>query len=201
MRLGFLASHNGSNMQAIIDACQSGKIPADPVVVISNNRDSGALQRAANGGIPFHHLSSVTHPDPDTLDRAIADTLKEHGVELVLLCGYMKRLGPQTLKSYAGFILNIHPSLLPRFGGQGLFGIRVHQQVLAAGEAVTGATVHLVDAEYDTGPVLAQVTVPIMPDDTAETLQARVLPHEHQLYCETIRRIVIGELILPVAGR
>lgn len=197
MRLGFLASHSGSNMQAIIDACRSGQILAQPSVVISNNGDSGALQRAAREGIPYRHLSSSTHPNAESLDRAIVTTLKEYAVDLVLLCGYMKRLGPETLGSFAGLILNIHPSLLPRFGGQGLFGIRVHEQVLAAGEKMTGATVHLVDAEYDTGPVLAQISVPVMPGDTPQTLQARVLPFEHRLYCETLQKIVTGSLKLP----
>mgnify|MGYP006286431109 CR=1 FL=1 len=197
MRLGFLASHNGSNMQAIIDACRSGKIPASPVVVISNNRGSGALERATRAGIPAYHLSATTHPAPELLDQAIADTLTGHQVDLVLLCGYMKRLGSETLTRFAGSILNIHPSLLPDFGGQGLYGIHVHEQVLAAGANTTGASVHLVDGEYDTGPVLARISVPVMVGDTPETLQARVLPFEHQLYCDTLTRIASGELHLP----
>ncbi|MGI9213666.1 MAG: phosphoribosylglycinamide formyltransferase [Methylococcaceae bacterium] len=194
MRLGFLASHNGSNMQAIIDACRSGEIAATPVVVISNNRHSGALERAVREEIPYRHLSSATHPDPLALDLAIADTFTEHKVELVLLCGYMKRLGSISLQRFAGRILNIHPSLLPRFGGAGAYGIHVHEQVLAAGETVTGATVHRVDAEYDTGEILAQVTVEVLPEDTPARLQARVLPFEHRLYCDTVRKIAAGLL-------
>lgn len=196
MRLGFLASHNGSNMQAIIDACRSGAITAQPAVIISNNRQSGALQRAEREGIPHHHLSGTTHPDPVMLDQAIATALKTHHVDLVLLCGYMKRLGPITLQRFAGRILNIHPSLLPRFGGSGAFGIHVHEQVLAAGETLTGATVHLVDGDYDTGKILAQVTVPVMSDDTPQSLQARVLPFEHQLYCDTLQQITSGVIQL-----
>jgi len=199
MRLGFLASHNGSNMQAILDACRSGSILAQPVVIISNNRHSGALQRAEREGIPYQHLSGTTHPDPARLDQAIAAALETRGVDLVLLCGYMKRLGPFTLQRFAGTILNIHPSLLPRFGGAGAFGLHVHEQVLAAGETRTGATVHLVDADYDTGRILAQVTVPVMPDDTPQSLQARVLPFEHQLYCDTLRKIIAGVIRLDCA--
>lgn len=194
IRLGFLASHNGSNMQAIIDACRAGEINATPVVVISNNRHSGALERAMVEEIPYRHLSAATHPDPLALDLAIADTLTAHAVDWVLLCGYMKRLGSTTLERFAGRILNIHPSLLPRFGGAGAFGIHVHEQVLAAGETVTGATVHRVDADYDTGEILAQVRVEVLPDDTPARLQARVLPFEHRLYCETVRKIAAGLL-------
>ncbi len=197
MRLGFLASHGGTNMQAIIDACRADRIRAQPVMVISNNRNSGALERAIREDIPFRHLSSTTHPDPALLDQAIAQTLEMQGVDLVLLCGYMKRLGPVTLQRFAGSILNIHPSLLPRFGGVGAFGIHVHEQVLAAGETLTGATVHLVDDEYDTGRILAQVTVPVLPGDTPESLQARVLPFEYQLYCDTIQKVVSGLIQLP----
>jgi phosphoribosylglycinamide formyltransferase-1 len=197
MRLGFLASHNGSNMQALIDACKNGTLRATPAVVISNNGESGALRRAEAEGIPHYHLSSATHGDPEALDQAILDALLRHGTEVVALCGYMKKLGEKTLARFAGAILNIHPSLLPKFGGRGMYGIRVHEAVLAAGETETGATVHLVDAEYDTGPILAQIRVPVLPGDTPESLQARVLPFEHRLYRETLQRIAVEEIVLP----
>ena len=184
-------------MQAVIDACRTGEIRARPCVVISNNSRSGAIERARRASIPFAHLSSVMHPDPDKLDRAICDTLAKHEVDLVLLVGYMKRIGPQTLARYAGRILNIHPALLPSFGGQGMYGTRVHEAVLAAGEKVTGVTVHLVDAEYDHGPVVAQRRVPVMENDTAESLAHRVLEHEHSLLVDTVARIAAGEIVLP----
>jgi phosphoribosylglycinamide formyltransferase-1 len=195
-RLGFLASHGGSNVQAILDAIGAGRLRAEPRVVISNNSQSLALERARRAGVPALHLSSQTHPDPGDLDRAIAGALAAHGVELVILAGYMKKLGPRTLAAYPRRVLNIHPALLPKFGGQGMFGPRVHQAVLAAGERETGATVHLVDAEYDHGPTLAQARVPVLPGDTPESLQARVLEAEHALYAETLQRIALGEIDL-----
>ncbi|MFB3817052.1 MAG: phosphoribosylglycinamide formyltransferase [Candidatus Methylomirabilales bacterium] len=196
-RLGFLASHGGSNMQAIIDACKEGRLDARPCVAISNNSDSMALQRARREGLPAYHLSAVTHPDPAALDAEILRVLRAHGVDLVILAGYMRKLGPAVLQAYGGRILNIHPALLPRFGGQGMFGKRVHEAVLAAGETTTGVTVHLIDEHYDTGPILAQRRVPVLPTDTPDSLAERVLREEHRLYVETLQRICRGELPLP----
>ncbi|MCY4154278.1 MAG: phosphoribosylglycinamide formyltransferase [Gammaproteobacteria bacterium] len=196
MRLGFLASHNGSNMQAIIDACRAGRLAASPVVVISNNADSGALQRARNEGIPCYHLSGRTHPDPEDLDREIVDVLLKHDVNLTLLAGYMKKVGPVTLATFPGHVLNIHPGLLPDYGGPGMYGRRVHEAVLAAGARTTGATVHVVDAIYDNGPVLAVRETAVQKSDTVETLARRVLALEHALYTETISRIICGEIRL-----
>ncbi len=197
MNLGFLASHNGSNMQAVIDACRSGRLAATPAVVISNNRDSGALERARNERIPRFHLSGSTHPHPEDLDREIVDVLLEHDVNLVLLAGYMKKIGPVTLATFPGHILNIHPGLLPEYGGQGMYGRRVHEAVLAAGAATSGATVHVVDAIYDNGPALAQRKVAVEKSDTVDTLARRVLAVEHELYVETIDGIIRGEIRLP----
>jgi len=195
-RLGFLASHGGSNMQAIVDACTAGRIPAVPAVVISNNSESQALQRARRERIPAYHLSSHTHPDPAALDREIRRVLGDHGVTLLVLAGYMKLLGPATLAAYRGRILNIHPALLPKFGGLGMYGRRVHEAVLAAGEAVTGVTVHVVNEQYDRGPILAQRQVPVLRGDTVDALAARVLTEEHRLYAETIRKICEGDIRL-----
>ncbi|MBN1676666.1 MAG: phosphoribosylglycinamide formyltransferase [Kiritimatiellae bacterium] len=197
MNLGFLASHNGSNMQSIIDACKAGTLQAVPALVISNNSKSGALERARKESIPCAHISGATHGSAEGEDEAILDALQAHNVDVVVLAGYMKKLGPKTLAHYAGAILNIHPALLPKFGGEGMYGIRVHQAVLAAGEKESGPTVHVVDAEYDKGPILAQRRVPVLPDDTPETLAARVLEQEHRIYPETLQRIVTGEIRLP----
>ena len=197
MNLGFLASGRGSNMQAVIDACKSGQLAAEPRVVIGNNSGSGALARADQEGIPRYHLSGRTHPDPAQLDAAIIDVLLRHEVELVVLAGYMKRLGPQTLERYAGRIINIHPALLPKFGGPGMYGARVHQAVLAAGEKETGVTIHLVDAEYDTGPIVAQCRVQVLADDTVESLARRVLEREHSFLVETIAEIMAGKSTYP----
>ena len=200
LRLGLLASHGGSNLGAIVAACRERRIDAEPVVVIGNNSDAFALDRARRAGIPTQHLSSRTHPDPAALDAAIAEVLARYGVDLVALAGYMKRLGPRVLGRWRGRIINVHPSLLPKFGGQGMYGARVHEAVLAAGEAYTGVTIHLVTEEYDQGPALAQRRVAVQPGDTVETLTERVLREEHALYVETIGRIARGEIALPAEG-
>jgi phosphoribosylglycinamide formyltransferase-1 len=197
MRLGIFASHTGSNFQAILDACLSGQLAAEPAVLISNNSRSIAMQRAKQAQIPTYHLSSTTHTDESALDHAIVEALDRHNVELVTLAGYMKRLGPETLAAYRGRILNIHPSLLPRFGGQGMYGSRVHEAVIAANEKESGVTIHLVDGEYDTGPVVAQARIPVKPGDTAESLAKRILKREHSFYVETLHNIIVGQLTLP----
>ena len=196
LALGILASHGGSNLQAIIDSCRTGSVNAEVRVVISNNSRSLALTRARRAGIPTHHLSSTTHPDPDELDSAITDTLQHHGVEVVALAGYMRMLGRRTLCAYRNRILNVHPALLPSFGGRGMYGERVHSAVLAAGESVSGVTVHLVDQEYDHGPIVAQTLVAVLPGDTPDTLAARILEQEHILYPKTIHQIAIGQVDL-----
>lgn len=196
LRLGFLTSHGGSNMQSIIDACVSGDLEADPVVAISNNSGSEALARARAAGIPTLHLSGATHPDPGALDAVMADSLSSCKVDVVCLAGYMKKIGPKTLDRFQGRIINIHPSLLPKHGGPGMYGLRVHEAVLAAGEKVSGATVHLVDASYDTGPVLAQTEVDIRDCATAEEVAGRVLKAEHALYVQTLKQIAAGHIEL-----
>ncbi len=199
LHLGFLASHGGSNMQAIIDACKTGRLDAKPCVVISNNSDSMALQRAKNEGIPQYHISSVTHPG-SLEDEEIRRTMKRHKVDTVILAGYMKMLGPATQQAYRGRILNIHPALLPKFGGKGMYGKRVHEAVLAAGEKVTGVTIHVVDENYDAGPIIAQCQVPVLPGDTVDSLAERVLKHEHILYAETLQKIAEGRILLGAAA-
>jgi phosphoribosylglycinamide formyltransferase 1 len=197
MKIGFLASHNGSNMQAIVEACKSGALQAAPAVVISNNSDSGALARARQEGIPCFHLSAKTHPNPDDLDQAMLDVMLEYAVDIIVLAGYMKKLGPRVLARFAGRILNIHPALLPKFGGKGMYGIHVHEAVVAAGETESGVTIHLVDTEYDRGPIVAQARVPVEPTDTPEILAARVLRREHTFFAETLQKIVTGAIKLP----
>lgn len=197
MKIGFLASHYGSNMQAVITACKTDQLHATPCVVISNNSKSEALARAAREGIPSCHLSTTTHPSAEQLDQAIRQTLVAHQAELVLLAGYMRKLGPQTLAQYKGRIINIHPALLPKFGGAGMYGAHVHEAVLAAGETETGVTIHLVDEEYDHGAILAQSRVPVYQDDTVTLLAQRVLAREHSFLVETLQQIVAGTLCLP----
>ena len=188
-------------MQAIIDACSRGVLDAEVRVVISNNADSLALERARDQRIPVAHLSNRTHPDPEALDAAIARTLAHHGVDLVLLAGYMRKVGPITMARFPQRILNIHPALLPKFGGEGMYGRRVHEAVLASGDQTTGVTIHLIDEEYDRGPVVAQKEVPVLPGDTVETLAERVLEEEHKLYVETLVRVAEGDLDLNALVR
>jgi phosphoribosylglycinamide formyltransferase-1 len=198
LRIGVLASHEGTTLQAIIDACGQGRIDGRVVVVavISNNSRSGALRRAAAAGIETVHLSSATHPGGDSLDAAICDALERARADVVFLAGYMKRLGPRTLAAFPARILNTHPALLPKFGGQGMFGDRVHEAVLAGGESESGASVHLVDAEYDTGAVVRQERIRVLPGDTVESLKARVQACEREAVVKTLAAIASGELVL-----
>jgi len=197
MKLGFLVSYHGSNMRCIIDACKSDSLLAEPAVIISNNGDSDALNRAAAEDIPGYHLSAVSFHEPEILDQKIADTLKKHNVDLVILAGYMKKIGPITLGEYEGRILNIHPALLPKYGGQGMYGKNVHEAVIASGDKETGVTIHVVDDKYDHGPILAQCTVPVIHGETADSLAERVLVTEHKFYVDTLKKILSGEITLP----
>lgn len=198
LKLSILASHGGSNMQAIIDRIGEGRLDARIVLVISNNPGSGAVERARKAGLPCQVLNGKTHPDPDSRDVATLDALVDAGTELVCLAGYMKRIGPRTLAAFKGRMINIHPSLLPRFGGAGMYGIRPHEAVLAAGETETGATVHVVTERYDEGPIIGQRRVRVAPGDSPQSLQNRVLAVEHQLYSDTIAEIIAEKHRLPI---
>ena len=197
LTLGMLSSHRGSNTRAVVEACQSGQLAATPGIIISNNPKAGVLQLAADKGVPARRIGGKALSDPQVRDQAMLSALKEHGVDLVLLLGYMRLLGPRTIDAYRGRILNIHPALLPKYGGQGMYGMAVHEAVLAAGEAQTGVTIHLVDEQYDHGAILAQTTVPVLEGDDATRLAARVLAREHSFLVETLQAIVRGELELP----
>ena len=188
-KIGFLSSHDGSNMQAIIDACREGKLAMQPVVIISNNAASNTLRRAKKEKIPAYHLSKKTHPDPQELDIVIRDTLINHQVDLVVLAGYVKKVATQTIKSFKNRILNIHPALLPKYGGQNMYGLNVHRSVIENQETKTGITIHLVDEKYDHGSILATTEIPVHPEDTAETLQKKVLGREHSFYVDILAKI------------
>ena len=196
MKLGFMASDRGSNAKAILDACKSGKLQASPVLMISNNNNSGALSLAKDYKLEAFYLSNQTHSDPIELDAIITQTMIEHQIDLVVLAGYMKKIGEQLLNAYSNRIVNIHPSLLPAFGGQGMYGMNVHKAVIAAGESISGATIHLVNQNYDQGRILAQKSLNVTEDDTAESLAAKVLKIEHELYPETLQKIISGEISL-----
>lgn len=193
-KIAVLASHAGTVLQAIIDGCADARLAADICLIISNNSRSGAAQRAERHQIPFRHLSGQTHSDAAALDAAVLGALVEHRADLVFLAGYMKKLGPRTLEHFHGRILNTHPALLPKFGGLGMYGARVHAAVLAAGDRVTGVSLHRVEGEYDTGPVIAQCEVPVLPGDDVEALSARVQTRERSFVVETLAQIARGEL-------
>lgn len=195
LKLGFLASGNGSSARAIVDAARAGTLAAEARLMVSNRRESPALAWAQALGVPGRHIASAA--DPDAADARLAEAMTAAGVELIVLSGYLRQLGPRTLGAYQGRILNIHPGPLPRFGGHGMYGARVHAAVIAAGVAESAMVIHLVDAEYDRGPELARLTVPLAPGDTAESLEARIKALEPGFFVETLRRIADGSLPLP----
>lgn len=196
LNIGFLASHGGSGMRAILQAMDNG-LEASAAILICNNEDAAAFAIAKRHNIPRYHLSGKTHPDPELLDHAICAALKKHAVDLVMLSGYMKLLGPITLKAYRNRILNIHPALLPKFGGRGMYGDRVHRAVIDNKETVSGASVHIVTAEYDQGPVLNQQQVTLESGETVASLREKIKQLEGRLYVDTLRKIISGEITLP----
>ena len=195
MRLAVLASHEGSTLQALIDACANRELDAQVVLVISNNSQAGALRRADVAGIDRHHISRKTHVSQEGADHAMAAALNDAQVDWVLLLGYMKKMGDNVLSQYSGRIINTHPALLPAFGGQGFFGRKVHEAVHAAGVAESGATLHLVGSEYDTGPIIAQVTVPVSTDDDVDAIEHHVKAAEKKLLLDTLKDIGSGKTL------
>ncbi|MDW8106315.1 MAG: phosphoribosylglycinamide formyltransferase [Armatimonadota bacterium] len=190
----------GTNMQAIIEACQQGRIPDSAVVAVIGTRDDApALQKARALGIATAVVSPKEFPDPQMYADALLWTLQRAQPDLICLAGYMRLLPASVVQAYPMQIMNIHPALLPLFGGKGMYGLRVHQAVLESGMKVTGCTVHFVDENYDTGPIILQRCIPVYDDDTPETLAARLLPIEHETYIEAIRLFVLGKL--RVEGR
>jgi phosphoribosylglycinamide formyltransferase 1 len=198
--IGILTSHEGTTAQAVIDACRDGRIGGRISVVISNNSASGVLRRALANGIPGQHLSRQTHQDAASLDKAISDELSGRGTDLVLLAGYMRKVGPRTLAAFDRRIINVHPALLPRHGGQGMYGHAVHEAVIKAGETESGATVHLVTDDYDQGTILAQRQVPVSDEDDADSLEAKVRVVERALLVDTLGALSRGVLQLPGAS-
>ena len=186
-RLAVLASGRGSNLQAIVDHFDSlsRERIARVVLVASNRADSPALIRAATASIDIAHFNAA---DDGT---ELLDLLRKHGIDLVVLAGYLKRIPSKVIREYSGRMINIHPALLPAFGGEGMYGTRVHEAVIASGANESGVTVHLVDDEYDRGPIVAQWRVPVEPSDTADKLAARILNVEHVVYPRTVEMVAI----------
>ncbi len=197
LKLGFLASHGGSGMRAVLAAIAAGELNAEGRILITNNPGCAAVAAAEAADLPWRHISATRAGGPEAADREMAEVLTEAGAGLVVLSGYMRPLGPQTLQRFAGRVLNIHPALLPRHGGAGLYGRHVHEAVHASGDAATGATVHLVERDYDTGPIISQISAPVRPGDSVDDIEARVRALEPGLLVDTLRRISEGELKLP----
>jgi len=181
LNIAVFASGRGSNFEALHHAIDDQKIPAKIVVVISNNSSSGALTLAQSFKIPAFHISQRQFSDTDGLRQKIIETLRSCNVNFIVLVGYMKKLDPAITRAFPNRIINIHPALLPKYGGEGMFGMNVHNAVIAAKETESGATVHFVNEEYDEGAIIAQQKVSITVNDTPETLAAKVLIAEHEL--------------------
>lgn len=179
-------------MQAVINACHTHILQAVPAVVITNNPNCLALKKAVQASIPHFVVNIKTHADPD---QSMIDICKSKNIDLLVLAGYMKKVGNELLTTFHNRIINIHPSLLPKYGGQGMYGRYVHEAVLDAGDSKTGATVHLVNQEYDKGSILAQEIVNVEQLDTVESLASRVLAIEHKLLVETLNKFISQELI------
>jgi phosphoribosylglycinamide formyltransferase 1 len=186
-RLGILISGRGSNLLAIGEAIAAGRLDATIAIVVSSRAGAPGLERAAAGGIPTAVVSPKDHPSREVCDRAIVALLRQHGVELVCLAGYMRLVTSGFVDAFPNAILNVHPSLLPAFPG-----LDAQHQAWAHGVRVSGATVHFVTAELDAGPIVMQAAVPVEDDDTADTLSARILVEEHRLYPAAIARVLAG---------
>ena len=189
LRLGVLASGRGSNLQSIMDQAAAGKINAEVAVVISDKKEAYALERARMAGIPAEHIHYRDFPSKDAYERSIVELLRQHGVELVCLAGYMRIVGKVILAAFPYRIMNIHPALLPSFPG-----LHGQEQAWAYGVKFSGCTVHFVDEGMDTGPIILQAVVPVYDEDTADDLSARILEQEHKIYPEAIRLYAAGRL-------
>ncbi len=194
LKVGVLASGRGSNLQAIMDACREERIPAKVAVVVSDNRDAFALERARSAGIPAVVVKLADFSSREEYERKVVEELKKHGVKLVCLAGYMRLVGRTILEAYPNRVMNIHPALLPAFPG-----LHGQQQAWNYGVRYSGCTVHFVDEGMDTGPIILQAVVPVLPEDTADDLAARILEQEHIIYPEAVNLFARGRL--EVVGR
>ena len=190
MKIAVFASHEGTDLQAIIDGCKNGLIDAEVTLVISNNEDSGALRRAKKEQIENYYISNKNYPDEEELVDKTLEVLNKSKIDIIFLAGYLKKMPEKIIKEYKNKIFNIHPALLPKYGGKGMYGINVHKAVIEAKEKETGITIHKVDENYDNGQIIKQTTVTVKPEDTPEELAARVLEKEHIFIVETLSEIV-----------
>lgn len=197
--IAVLASGGGTNFQAVLDATIAGTIDGRVVCLIYNKKSAFAAERARAAGIPAIHLSLKDFPSEEEFKQAIYETLLEYKADIVVLAGWLRKLSAATVQHFANRIVNTHPALIPAFCGLGMYGHHVHEAVLAYGAKVSGCTIHLVEEKYDTGPIIFQQAIEVLPDDTAETLAARVLPHEHRLLVEAVKLMCEDRVV--VEGR
>jgi len=194
LRIGALASGGGSNLQSILDRCQDGSIDAEVSLVVSNNPDAGALQRANRAGVATACIDHRSYASREEFDRAVVASLRAAEVDLVVLAGFMRLISDVFLEAFPGRIMNIHPALLPAFPG-----LHVQRKALEYGARFAGCTVHFVDGGVDTGPIIIQAVVPVLDDDNEETLSARILEQEHRIYPRAIQLFAEGRL--QIEGR
>ena len=195
VRTAVLVSGGGTNLQALLDAQDRGELGAARICyVVSNRKAAYALERARNHGVETGVLSKVMQPDPEKYDEQLLDMLRAHGADMIVLAGFLGILGPKVLEAYSGRIINIHPALIPSFCGKGFYGLHVHEAVLARGCKVTGATAHLVTAGVDEGPILLQKAVDVLPGDTPETLQRRVMEQAEWLLLPRAVKMLAEEI-------
>ncbi|MFU8860612.1 MAG: phosphoribosylglycinamide formyltransferase [Cyclonatronaceae bacterium] len=180
-RIAVFASGGGTNFQALIDEINRGNLNAVITGLISNRNDAGAISRARKYRIPVNIVKRADYTSDDAFGEELNQILQEWDPAIIVLAGYMQKIPANVIDAFPGRIINIHPALLPKFGGKGLYGIRVHQAVLDAGEKISGCSVHIVTNEYDEGPVIGQISVPVNTGDTPEVLAARILAEEHKL--------------------
>lgn len=191
--IAFFASGAGSTMAAFLEQWKAGSLSIVPKILITNNSNCGAVDIAQRFGVNVFHISTKTHPDEVEFTNELLQQLQQHSIDLILLVGYMKKLPLPVVQQYSQRIFNTHPSLLPKYGGKGMYGINVHTEVIKNNEKETGVTIHYVSEEYDEGQIIAQSAVPVEPNDTPETLQERVKIEERKLYIETIRSYLKNE--------
>ncbi len=198
MKIAVFVSGGGTNLQAIIDNTKNGILQdVEITLVLSSSKDAYALERAANNGIKTAVVSKKDFASLEEWDETMVAEVEKSGAELVVLAGYLSLLGPEFVGKYSNRIINIHPALIPSFCGAGMYGIRPHQAALAKGVKVSGATVHFVNENYDDGPILLQKAVDVLPDDTPETLQKRIMKEcEWQILPQAIRLIADGKVII-----
>ncbi len=194
MNIAVFASGRGSNFQAILNAIDAGLLPARIAVLISNKSDAGAFEIARARNIPTSHLSLKLFASEEKFAEAMLHVLSEHQTEFIALAGYLKRIPVQVVLQYHNRMANIHPALLPAFGGAGMYGHYVHEAVLASGVKVSGATVHVVNEEFDRGPIIMQKTVDINPEDTPDSLAAKVLTVEHEIFPLALKAFAEGRV-------